>query len=145
MFYVHTCMSKASCVEHKKLLLCVCCIIVVVITATKGTIRCKMIQEWDQNYITVFLFAVETANYFLQQNSTKLPPTHPEPPRAPAVIGRESELWVGGWEHVAALTCESRAFGRAVALPRTAGLECWVSSSAQGPLSAQSGELLTDE
>lgn len=50
--------------QRKKLLLCACCIIFAIITVRKGVmrdIRCKMIEEWDLNYITLFLFAVETA------------------------------------------------------------------------------------
>lgn len=110
------CMSKASCMQLKELLLSVHCIIVAIITVKKRVIadtQCKMVEEWDQNYITLFLFAVETANYFHQQNST-----YHHLPRGlfPSQLLRE---------HVAMLTCEAEASGGRWLLQWIAGLLCW--------------------
>lgn len=67
------CMSEAACVRHGNPFSCLRCISVAVITVKKGVMgdmQCEMTEEEDQSYITLFLFAVETANYFLRQNST---------------------------------------------------------------------------
>lgn len=112
------CMSKVSCMQLKKLLLSVHCITVAIITVKKRVMgkhmtQCKMVEEWDQNYITLFFFAVETANYFHRQNST-----YHHSPRGLF----PSQLL---WEHVAMLTCEAEASGGRWLLQWTAGLLCW--------------------
>lgn len=108
---------------HKQLHLCICCIIAAIITVRRrvtGDRRCKMIEELDLNYITIFLFTVETANYFPQQNSAN---HHPEVSFHPNYC---RNLW------------KQSIFRRAVALHWTAGFHlqyrvhnqesCWLTS-----------------
>lgn len=111
---------------HKQLLLCICCIIAAIITVRRrvaGDRRCKMIEELDLNYITLFLFTVETANYFPQQNSTN---HHPELSFHPNYC---RNLW------------KQSIFRRAVALQWTAGFHLQHRVHNQPRL----GELLTEE
>lgn len=110
-------MSKASSVQVKKLLSCMCCITIAIITVKKrvmGDTQCKMVEEWDQNYITSFLFAVETANYFHQHTSTQTT-AHPEVSSHPNYCRSMWRRW-----HVKAEPSGGRWL-----LQWTAGLQCW--------------------
>lgn len=94
--------------QHKWLPLSARCIIVAIITLRKGIIWCKVIEKWDQNYITLFLFTVETENYFHWRNST-----NHHPPRAPF----PSQLLQ---EHMAAMWKQSLREGSGFTV------DCWI-------------------
>lgn len=106
-----------------------------------GDIRCKMIKEREPELHHSVLVRSGNSILFPLESSTK----HLHPRTTTTITTTRSSRPSQLREHVVAADMWSRAFRRAVALQGTAGLECWVSSSAQGPPSAGHGELLTDE
>ena len=134
---IHLCTARLQ----RERISCVRCVIValtVVRRGLTGDICCEMIKEREPELHHSVLVRSGNSRYFspwrAAQSTTTTTTTTTR-------SSRPSQLR----EHVVAADMWSGAFRRAVALQGTAGLECWVSSSAQGPPSAGHGELLTDE